>query len=500
MPPPLRQRITSSRLIVITLLAMSAVTLQIRSAEAQASDGEPADDDAADDQTLLFDENGLEIRWHLQAGVNVVREVNLFWDLSETFAPESDFDPDTSWVETYAKGGFSFRKTFDNGGVFYGKLTGVGSYTAGTDAFDASNTGRITLEDAYLAYRTGSSFFPTVDVSLGPRELVLGTGMLIANGGSSGFERGALKFGPRKAWEQAAFARITANGITATPYYIAPNELPSNDGHNKLAGLDVRYDDPRGGFLGLTYINVFKSETSYPKAAPGGIGPPEILQGGRRDTNALDLYGRTNPFEGPLENWFFTGDFAYEWNDRIDMRAWAGRARVGYEFKNIGWTPRLTYTYQTFSGDNPDTPQLERFDPLYYEGSPGAWATGSKSSMVFINSNVNASELALQVQPTERDTFTLRYSHIRANELNSPLQYGQATRVELTGGTQNVVTGVTRYHLSDDVFLEYNRVINKNAFFNAGLSASFPGAGIKELVGEDAPVWVGGFANVVVNF
>ena len=43
--------------------------------------------------------------------------------------------------------------------------------------------------------------------------------------------------------------------------------------------------------------------------------------------------------------------------------------------------------------------------------SPSACATGSKSSMVFINSNVQAHGLALRMQPTPRDTVTLRYSN-----------------------------------------------------------------------------------------
>ena len=33
--------------------------------------------------------------------------------------------------------------------------------------------------------------------------------MLISNGASNGFERGALKFGPRKAWEFAGIGKLT---------------------------------------------------------------------------------------------------------------------------------------------------------------------------------------------------------------------------------------------------------------------------------------------------
>jgi len=288
--------------------------------------------------------------------------------------------------------------------------------------------------------------------------------------------------------------------LTGTAFYLDPNEVPSNDGKNRIAGFDLRYDDPGGGYIGGTYLHVIHSNSAYPQAAPGGIGPPSILPGGREGTSAINLYGKTNPFDGAFENWFVTGDFSYEWNDDIDLNAWAGRIQIGYTFESLAWSPVLTYSYQTFSGDDPDTTTLERFDPLYYEGSPGAWATGSKSSMVFINSNVQSHELALRLSPTERDTFTLRYAHIRANELNSPVQFGQSTRIETSGGTANVVAGVTDAHLSDDVFLEYNRIINKNTFLTAGVSVSIPGDGIREVVDEVSPYWLGGFVNVVLNF
>ncbi|WP_343117455.1 alginate export family protein [Ostreiculturibacter nitratireducens] len=452
------------------------------------------------DPMLLYEANGITVRGHLQFGLNAVSERNLFWNFSDTVAPGSGFDPDADWLEVYVKPGLSFEKSLDGGSVFYGKASAVGSYTFGTDAYDFGDTGRVTLEEAFLGFRTQPPEGLSFDVSFGPRELKLGTGMLIANGGSSGFERGALKFGPRKAWEMAAIGRISGSGFTGTAFYIDPNERPANDGKNELAGLDLRYDDPAGGYLGLTYVNVLKSQSPYIQAAPGGIGAPTILPGARDGTNALNLYAKANPFSGALENWVFSADLAYEWNDDIDLQAWAGRVQAAYTFTDLPWSPTLTYSYQTFSGDDPNTPELERFDPLYYEGSPSAWATGSKSSMVFINSNVQAHGLSLRLQPTRQDTVTLRYAHIRANELRSPIQFGQATRVDTTGGTANVIAGVTDAHLSDDLFLEYSRIINRNTFLTAGVSVSLPGEGIRNTVAGDVPNWTGGFINVVFNF
>ena len=327
------------------------------------------------DPMLFYDANGLKVRGHLQFGLNAVVEDNLFWDLAAATAPTSGFDPDTEWLEGYIKPGLSFEQQLDTGAVFYGKLSAVSSYSWGTDAFDTGDTGATTLEEAYLAIRGDLGGGLSYDLSLGPRELTLGTGMLIANGATSGFERGALKLGPRKAWETAAIGRLSFGDVTGTAFYLDPNELPSSDGYNELAGLDIRFDAPAGGYLGATFVNVLNSDSPYPQAAPSGGGAPTVTPGAREGTNTLDLYGKTNPFAGALENWDFTGEVAYQWNDRIDLEAWAGRITAGYNFANVAWSPYLTVGFQTFSGDDPNTTKLERFDPLYYQGSPSAWAT-----------------------------------------------------------------------------------------------------------------------------
>jgi len=449
--------------------------------------------------TTIYESPDLKVRWYFQGGLNLVSEHDLFWNFASVYAPTADFNSDENWLEGYVKPGVSFDKTLGNGDVFYGKLSGVGSRTWGTDAFDARNQGAVTLEEGYLGFRTVGKG-PNVDVSLGPRELQLGSGMLIANGGVSGFERGALKFGPRKAWKNAAIGRLTKGRQTLTAYFIEPRELRSNDGHNQLAGADIRHDAPSGDFIGLTYINVVRSESPYIRAARGGLGPPTIIPDGRDGTNALNLYARGSRRTGAFRNWFVTGDIAYEWNNRIDMSAWGGRAQIGYNFVNTRWTPSLSYNFKLFTGDNPETAKLERFDPLYYEGSPGAWASGSKSSMVFINSNLRANEVALAVQPSTKDALTLRYTRISADRLASPIQFGQATRLVSTPSGFNLIAGVTKHHLSDDVFLEYNHIFNPNVFLTAGISASFPGAGIKAAFPGNAPTWSGAFVNVVVNY
>lgn len=451
----------------------------------------------SDDRTVFYKTDQVELRWHFQAGVYLAYEGNVFWDLASATGGGAGFDPDKSWQEFYIKPGLSFQYKLDTSQVLYGKLSAVASYTNSKDPFEQGDTGDTTVEEAYVGLK-GTRGGLSYDVSVGARELRLGTGMLIATGATSGFERGALKFGPRKAWERSAIIKASASGYTGTLFYVDPNELPSTNGDNELAGLDVRYDGENGLYLGATYVSVLNSDSPYPQAAPGGVGAPTVITGARDGTQTLALYGGTGALTGALSNWSFTSDLALQRNDDVDLESWAGRVQASYTFEGVRWSPKLTLGYQTFSGDDPDTPELERFDPLYYEGSPSAWATGTKSASTFINSNVNALSAAVQFKPSPQDTFTVRYAHIRANELQSPIQFGQGTRVDLSDG--NVVAGVTDAHLADDVFIDYTRIVNRNTFVSAGVAVSFPGQGIKNIVGEDADPWTGAFVNVVFNF
>lgn len=467
------------------LLALSASLLAAGAAQ------------GADDKMVLYDHDGFTLRAHLQAGLNLVGEHNLFWDYAAIFAPGSGSN--AVWLEGYVMPGLSFTNDFGAGVTGYGKVSAVASGTLGIDAYETGNTGRITLEEGYLGLRAQRGDIST-DISVGPRVYKAGTGMLIANGGSSGFDRGALKLGPRKAWEMAALGSFGYDQFTATGFYLDANELTASDTSTKIVGGDFRYQPDDDRYLGVTAGYVPESTSPYPKAAPNGIGVPTLIPDGREGLTFVNLYGRTNPFGGKLDGLFVAGDFAYELNDRIDMEAWGGRVQVGYTFQEYSWAPTLIYSYQTFSGDNPATSKLERFDPLYYEGSPSSWSTGSKSSMVFINSNVNSHQLALRVTPTERDTFTLRYAYIRANQLLSPIQFGQGTHLGVIDGVLNPIAGVTAKHLADDFFIEYNRVLNPNTYLTAGFSVSVPGPGADSVTEFDAPVWTGGFVNVVTNF
>lgn len=445
-------------------------------------------------------------QWQIQPSIELggqfVSERQLFWGLSAVTDPHAGFNPDRYWWEFYAKPALALTYTVeDSSNALYVRLSAVGSGTLRRDAFDTGNTGRLSLEESVVGIRWALPGNTTqVDLSVGAQTYTLGTGMLIANGASNGFARGAMKLGPRKAFGQTAIARANSGAWTTEAFYLDPNENPDNNSHTRLAGANLVYRAAADRYAGLAYGQVVRSDAAYPQAAVGGIGAPTILPAAREGLRFVYGYGRMPILEGTVPGAWLGVDLAQQWNANFPMRAWGGRAELGFELPTWRWQPQFTLGYQAFSGDNPNTSRQERFDPLYYAGSPGDWATGSKSSMVFINTNVNALQAAVALHFTPQDTLTLYVAHVRANQLRSPLQFGQATRLDYSDGAPAVVAGVTSPHLSNDFFAKYTRVVNRNTYLTAGVSASVPGAGMDRLLGGKAPLWTGWFVNLVLAY
>ena len=436
----------------------------------------------------------------VEAGVQIAGESNLFWKLSNTPARNPDFDFNPYWYEFYVKPALGFKRNLGDGRQLYARVSAVGSGTLRHDPFGAGDTGRISIEEFVAGIRMPiSGTHASVDLSAGAQNFTLGTGMLIANGGSNGFDRGALKLGPRKAFQNSVVAKVSQDAYSAQAFYLDPNENPDNDSGTRVVGVDFSYSPADDRKVGIAYGKVPRSRAAYPQAAPGGIGAPLAVPDGRKDLQFVYGYARVPVPVLPtlLSKGWFGFDATREWNTRVPMRAWGWRTEGGFSLLDVAWTPKITLGYQSFSGDDPHTARNERFDPLFFEGTPGAWASGSKATWVFVNSNVNALQATIELHPTPKDTVITYLAQVRANQMGSPLQFGQATRLDVPGDAPVVISGVLRPMLSNDVFVKYVRVVNPNTYLTLGFSASFAQSGVNQLVGGQAKTWTGWLANVV---
>lgn len=487
-PPALRLR---TAILAACLTAMSAGAA---AAQAEAA-AQPA---AAPTDPLRFPLGAGSLKLSIEAGAQLVLEKNAFWNLSDSFAPDAGFAADQVFGEGYLKAGAVFTQTGEFLNVEAG-LSVVASQTLGRDVFDSRNEGAVLLENAYGSVDIGIADPVRLRLSGGAQPYRVGSGMLIADGAADGFERGALIFGPRQAFEATALAKLSLGKVSVEGFHLNARELPSSDSRTLINGLRADYAVAPDRYIGLSIGHVPRSEAPYVQAAPGGIGLATIIENGRDGLSFWNAYFKLSPVKA-LPGLWISGDFARQRNGRINMRATGGRIEIGHAFQKAPWMPTLSYSYQRFSGDDPDTPELERFDPVFYDGGQNGWASGTNGAFVYINSNIRAHKVTVATMPSPQDILTFRYANVSADQLRSPIQFGQGTRPILGPGGVGVVTGVESHPLSDDILIEYTRVVSANIYVSAGVGHSWIGRGQREAASAPTADWTGAFANIVFRY
>lgn len=443
---------------------------------------------------LLFDSGPLRVKFGFEALSQGAWAVNSWWRLSEQFAPEASYTPNRVWAEGWFKPSVRTDLTASDWLRAYSGVSAVGSGNLGRDLFDQGYRGLISVEDAYLGVKFGNPEEKrTLDLSYGRQQYKIGSGMLIGVGAYNGFERGATTTFARRAWADTALARANWGPVSFDTFYLRPNELRSGDTNNRLAGGKGEVALGENQYAGFAYLNVFESTLPYVGA------PVRLFENGRDGLQVIHAYTRVNPLRDALPGLYVAGDFAYQWNDRIDLRAVGYNGEVGHTFASLPLKPTPAYAFRYFSGDDPNTARLEKFDPLFYEGSPPLWAAGGNGSFVFLNSNILAHRASLGVTVTPRDFVNFYYWHVRAPQTNSPLQFGTFARIDVSGGEPRLVSGVPDPHLADEFYAEYTRMITQNVFVTTGFAVSVPGRGLKAVAPNVQP-WFGGLLNVAVKY
>ena len=112
------------------------------------------------------------------------------------------------------------------------------------------------------------------------------------------------------------------------------------------------------------------------------------LRPGRDGLNVFNVRAYTAPVQS-APDLSFEFEYASERNgDALDSNAWT--LQGAYELSAGRWTPKLSYRYAFFEGDDPDTTANEAFDPLFlgfYDW--GTWWQGEIAGEYFLsNSNL----------------------------------------------------------------------------------------------------------------
>jgi hypothetical protein len=321
--------------------------------------------------------------FNLDAGIGAFGFNNsLYTDVK----PDPSGDLSDNWFESYAKPAIS--GTVRSGkGAFFGKISGVGERTyAAPPPLVGSEASSFMIEDLYVGWRSGTALGAGEDalqLTFGRAQYKIGHGLLLWDGGGEGGSRGGFWSNARKAWALAGVARFHAKSNTLEGFYLDRSEVPESETGTRVFGANYERALGDATTLGATYMQ-FNAD-SLPA---------------RDGMSVFNLRAYTAPLR-KLPGLSFEAEWAME--DNGDLRSsTAFNVLAAYELSKASWTPRLSYRYAFFQGDDPGTTKDESFDmllPGFYDW--GTWWQGEIGGEYFLaNSNLISHQVRVHVKPS----------------------------------------------------------------------------------------------------
>ena len=179
---------------------------------------------------------------------------------------------------------------------------------------------------------------------------------------------------------------------------------------------------------------------------------------GRDGLRVFHAFGRVSPARTRVPGLVTLFDVAREWNPHVDMRAWAVNAEVMRTFVGRRWMPTVGDAF-CYDG-RPGYAVARALRPAVLRGLPADVRLGQQRFLAFYNANVLMHRLRAWRLVTPRNIVDAFYTHLRAPQVNSPLQFGQGARLVEADGVPALAVGVPHPHLSDDLYVQYTRVIS----------------------------------------
>ena len=294
------------------------------------------------------------------------------------------------WFEGAIKASVSPVYTFASSSQLYGVASAVGERTYGSaPSLAGPDISSFGPDDLSIGWRSGTSIGASenlIDLTAGRVQYRLGHGMLLFDGAAEGGSRGGYWTNARKAFELGAIARFSPGAHRAEAFYLDKDDLEENDLGTRVSGANYEYTIGEHSTFGATYLRVLANSEQAP---------------GRDGMNVFNLRAYTAPFPSARQM-AFEAEYASERNgDLVQATAW--NAQAAYTFEPAAWTPRLSYRYAVFSGDDPETAANEAFDPLlpgFHDW--GTWWQGEIAGEYAVtNSNLISHQFRVHVDPTD---------------------------------------------------------------------------------------------------
>jgi hypothetical protein len=296
------------------------------------------------------------------------------------------------WAEGFAKPSVTATYKLRNTSEAYGKLSVVGERTYATPPPLVGLVESSFLpEDLAVGWRSGKAFEHlgenALEFTVGRAPYTLGHGFLLWDGAAEGGSRGGYWSNARKAFGFAAIGRFKTGPHTAESFYLKKDDLPENQTGSRLWGANYEYRIGETSTFGATYMKWHATFDMKPL---------------RDGLDVYNLRAFTAPIPGK-KDLSFELEYAAERNrDLLHADAWTVQA--AYEVSQAAWTPKFSYRYAFFQGDDPATSRSESFDPLFpgfYDW--GYWWQGEIGGEYFLgNSNLKSHLVRAHVAPTKK--------------------------------------------------------------------------------------------------
>jgi hypothetical protein len=367
-----------------TMLFISAITVLPVMAGAQDASQGNAQEQATERPTGLPS----SVRWtfNFDAGWGSFGFANSLFDNPKETVVENLSD---QWFEGYVKPAISGSYTLASSSEFYGKVSAVGERTYGSvPRVFGQDVSSFQAEDLAIGWRSGKALAigeNALDFSVGRAPYRLGHGFLLFDGASEGGSRGGYWTNARRAFELAAIGRFKPGPHTFEAFYLDRDELEESDSQSRLWGANYELAVGDDTTVGATYMK--------------WDADPEV----RAERDALNVFN-LRAYAAPIPvipDLTFELEYAFERNRQLlESDAWS--LQGAYELSQVGWTPKVSYRYAFFEGDDPATPRSEAFDPLFlgfYDW--GTWWQGEIAGEYFLsNSNLKSHLVRVHTAPS----------------------------------------------------------------------------------------------------
>jgi hypothetical protein len=436
---------------------------------------------------LLYADDRVSVAARLENKTMMFSNTNAFFARPDVLTAGNPLAEDPSgsgtdtWLETSVQAGVYAIANVNGGVSVFGGASYLYSASVGPELFTDRTRTHAGIEDAYAGF---SSDRPTASggnrqftLLYGRKAFQVDNGMILRLSSANGGERAALQSNPRNAAERLLLAQFSYDAHRIEAFRIDPDELEELDSRTLLEGLN--YEGQVGTRLRVGAMLLRVPESTFSYYTVDSVLPREGLR-------VADL---RLSYEAPLgrPGWFLRGELARQTHPDFPMDARAGYAEVGYAFAASAWKPSLSYRYSHFSGDDPDTAEFERWDPLFAGGGGDEWVQGLNHYKVVQTSNVDAHRLMVRLRPNPRWELVPQLWRFRADQRNN------------LGGAQ-ALSFLSSHDLGREANLTARYVHSARLIFVFSAAHTRPGQAIRDSLGGDYRNWSSASALAIARF